>query len=161
MSHQLAAMWFYWKTGDAWKRKAEERAFKWIGRIERRECQTRKLRGLKLSEATGREEWLAYSGDGSAYSALALYQALSLCMACGILAPDQGLNLHPLQWKCRVLTTGPRGKIPAGIILMLNSLQVLKYFILIRTFRISHCCYYHLTNVATRKYIVLGNCLKS
>ena len=23
---------------------------------------------------------------------------------------DQGLNPHPLQWKCRVLTTGPPGK---------------------------------------------------
>ena len=30
--------------------------------------------------------------------------------ACGI--PCQGLNLHPLQWKCRVLTTGLPGKSP-------------------------------------------------
>ena len=32
--------------------------------------------------------------------------------ACGILAswPDQGSNLHPLHWQCRVLTTGLPGK---------------------------------------------------
>ena len=28
----------------------------------------------------------------------------------GILVPDQGLNLCPLQWKCGVLTTGLPGK---------------------------------------------------
>ena len=28
----------------------------------------------------------------------------------GILVPDQGLNLHPLHWEHRVLTTGPPGK---------------------------------------------------
>ena len=33
------------------------------------------------------------------------------CMACGILVPDQGSNLHPRQWKHRVLTTGPPGKL--------------------------------------------------
>ena len=27
----------------------------------------------------------------------------------GFWFPDQGWNLHPLQWKCRVLTTGPPG----------------------------------------------------
>ena len=28
--------------------------------------------------------------------------------------PDQGWNLRPLQWKCRVLTTGPPGKSQSG-----------------------------------------------
>ena len=32
--------------------------------------------------------------------------------ACGILIPDHGLNLCPLQWKCGVLTAGPPGKSP-------------------------------------------------
>ena len=35
------------------------------------------------------------------------------CTACGILVlPDQGCNPSPLQWKCRVSTTGPPGKSP-------------------------------------------------
>ena len=41
-------------------------------------------------------------------------------VACGILGPRQGSNLHPLQWKHRVLTTGPPGKSLAQ--LMLESL---------------------------------------
>ena len=28
------------------------------------------------------------------------------CRACGIIVPNQGLNLNPCQWKHRVLTTG-------------------------------------------------------
>ena len=31
------------------------------------------------------------------------------CIACGILVPNQGSNLYPLQWKCGVLTTGLPG----------------------------------------------------
>ena len=31
-------------------------------------------------------------------------------MACGILVPEKGLDLCPLPWKRRVLTTGPPGK---------------------------------------------------
>ena len=30
-----------------------------------------------------------------------------------ILFPDQGSNLTPLSWECRVLATGPPGKSPA------------------------------------------------
>ena len=30
--------------------------------------------------------------------------------ACGILVPQPGIELVPLQWKRRVLTTGPPGK---------------------------------------------------
>ena len=33
-----------------------------------------------------------------------------VCVACGIEFPDQGLNLGPLHWELRVLTTGPPGK---------------------------------------------------
>ena len=33
-------------------------------------------------------------------------------MAWGILVPQPGMNPHPLQWKRRVLTTGPPGKSP-------------------------------------------------
>ena len=29
---------------------------------------------------------------------------------------DQGSNLRPLQWKCRVLTSGPPGKSPATLV---------------------------------------------
>ena len=29
---------------------------------------------------------------------------------CGIEFPDQGVNLDPLHWECRVLATGPSGK---------------------------------------------------
>lgn len=32
------------------------------------------------------------------------------CVACRVLVPDQESNLCPLQWMCRVLTTGPPGK---------------------------------------------------
>ena len=39
-----------------------------------------------------------------------LFFFLPHCMSCGILAPDQGLNLYPLKWKHRVQTTGPPGK---------------------------------------------------
>ena len=31
-------------------------------------------------------------------------------VACRIQFPDQGLNLGPLDWECRVLATGPSGK---------------------------------------------------
>ena len=30
--------------------------------------------------------------------------------ACGIYFPDQGSNLGPLHWECRVLATGPPGQ---------------------------------------------------
>ena len=30
--------------------------------------------------------------------------------ACGILAPQSGVELHPLKWKCAALTSGPPGK---------------------------------------------------
>ena len=33
-------------------------------------------------------------------------------LACGILVPDQGSNLCPLQWKHGVLITGPSGRSP-------------------------------------------------
>ena len=32
------------------------------------------------------------------------------CAACGILVPNQGSNLHTVQWKHRVPTTGPPEK---------------------------------------------------
>ena len=35
---------------------------------------------------------------------------LAVHAACVILVTGQGSNLHPLQWKRRVLTTGPPGK---------------------------------------------------
>ena len=35
-----------------------------------------------------------------------------LVAACGIYFPNQGLNLGPLHWECRVLATGPPGKSP-------------------------------------------------
>ena len=35
-------------------------------------------------------------------------------MVCGILVPDQGLNLGPLYWKHGILTTGPPGKSSAA-----------------------------------------------
>ena len=36
-----------------------------------------------------------------------------LVAACGIQFSNQGLNLGPLPWKLRVLTTGPPGKLPS------------------------------------------------
>ena len=33
-----------------------------------------------------------------------------LIAACGIQLPDQGSNLSPQHWECRVLATGPPGK---------------------------------------------------
>ena len=41
--------------------------------------------------------------------------------ACGIYFPDQGLNLGPLHWECRVLATGSRGKFPFGVFKALSS----------------------------------------
>ena len=41
-----------------------------------------------------------------------LTAACELLVACGIRFPDEGLNLDPLHWKYRVLTTGPPGKFP-------------------------------------------------
>ena len=43
---------------------------------------------------------------------LIVFFFLFLAMPYGsrILVPNRGLNVHPLQWKCRVLTTGPPGK---------------------------------------------------
>ena len=40
------------------------------------------------------------------------------CAACGILVPNQGSNPCPLQWKRRVLTTGPPGKSQQVILLL-------------------------------------------
>ena len=37
---------------------------------------------------------------------------------------NQGSNPHPVQWKCGVLTTGPPGKSPQGILFELNCSQV-------------------------------------
>ena len=34
----------------------------------------------------------------------------ALIVACGLQFPDQGLNLGPLDWEHRVLTTAPPGK---------------------------------------------------
>ena len=31
--------------------------------------------------------------------------------------PDQGSNPHPLQWKCRILTTGPPGKLQIFVLI--------------------------------------------
>ena len=38
--------------------------------------------------------------------------------ACGILFPDEGSNLHPLQWKRRVLATGHQGSTQVFILIM-------------------------------------------
>ena len=40
--------------------------------------------------------------------------------ACGILFPDQGLNLGPLHWKHRVLATGPSGKSSSKLFLLIH-----------------------------------------
>ena len=46
-----------------------------------------------------------------------IFYFLTMPQACGIQFPDQGMNLHPLHWKCRVVTTGPLGKSFAFFIL--------------------------------------------
>ena len=57
---------------------------------------------LGLSCGTGELQW---QHVGSLVAACEL-----LIAACGIQFPDQGLNLGPLHWELRVVTTGPLGK---------------------------------------------------
>ena len=49
--------------------------------------------------------------EGRLFSLSALKWALSTMPPS---FPEQGWNLRPLQWKCRVLTTGPPGKSQSG-----------------------------------------------
>ena len=45
--------------------------------------------------------------------------------------PDQGSNPHPVQWKCGVLTTGPRGKsLEFSYLFFFFPLEILKAFLL-------------------------------
>ena len=46
----------------------------------------------------------------------------SLIVACGIWFPDQGLNLGPLHWECRVLATGSPGM--SLLLLLFNKLTI-------------------------------------
>ena len=53
-----------------------------------------------------------------------------LCHAiCGILVPNQGLNLHFLHWKYKVITTGPPGK-PQELVLKTYSATYLQRFLI-------------------------------
>ena len=55
------------------------------------------------------EKGLAWTAQGI------FFFFLAVPWACGISVPDQGRNPCPLQWKCRVLTTGPPGKSLGGL----------------------------------------------
>ena len=44
------------------------------------------------------------------FAGFSLQHVGTLVVACGILLPDQGLNLAPLHWECGFVATGPPGK---------------------------------------------------
>ena len=46
------------------------------------------------------------------------------------LSSDQGLNPHPLQWKCGVLTTGPPGKSLLSFLKYILYFQTLYFYML-------------------------------
>ena len=54
-----------------------------------------------------------YLQAASLFDLKKLYLLVALCGKWDLSFPDQGSNLPTLQWKCRVLTTGPRGKSPS------------------------------------------------
>lgn len=76
-------------------------------------------RGYSRSSA-----WASVPGGFSCYGAWDLGHGLQL-PACGILFPDQGLNLCALRWQAgRLLTTGPQGS-PLPCSLYDESLELL------------------------------------